>query len=108
MTDRHYEQIEIGDSRVTFMREKDLFPFPKIFSFFQFSLCTSNQCANKLKYDDTKCLKNCEGMQVTTYSEKSISEVSLKVKKLSNKYNAYKGVYKFPRKYKGKDQTKSI
>ena len=54
--------------------------------------------------DESRCLKKCSGLLVTTFDEYQMKEQSKQfVEKLSTEYWRYKGFYEFPKKSKGKN-----
>ena len=60
------------------------------------------KCVKNINIEKSNCYKKCEGMQITSYVESEIkSSAKQQTLKLSNKYNLYKGLNKFPTNLQG-------
>ena len=75
-------------------------------------MCTIDQenCVQSIVINNTKCLKECEGMEITSFTEKEAEgfEPGSKLSTMSTSYYYYKSWYKFPSQFKGKNVMKSI
>ena len=74
-------------------------------------MCTIDQenCVQSIVINNTKCLKECEGMEITSFTEKEAEgfEPGSKLSTMSTSYYYYKSWYKFPSQFKGKNVMKS-
>ena len=70
-------------------------------------MCTIDQedCVQSIVINNTKCLKECEGMEITSFTEKEaeVFEPGSKLSLMSNNYYYYKRWYTFPSQFKGKN-----
>ena len=68
-------------------------------------MCTLDQedCVKSIKSNNSKCVKKCEGIEITSFTEQENAPVvpGSKIFQLSQRYNNYKSWYKFPNKFKG-------
>ena len=75
-------------------------------------MCTIDQedCVQSIVINNTKCLKECEGIEITSFTEKEaeVFEPGSKLSLMSNNYYYYKRWYTFPSQFKGKNVMKCI
>ena len=75
-------------------------------------MCTLEQedCTKSISTNNSKCLKKCEGIEITSFTEHENAPVEpgSKIFQMSERYNYYKSWYKFPNKFKGKNNCKEV